>query len=69
MTTRQAVEAGLTVDQITAKLRFGRWKRIHRGVYATFSGEPTRLAQLWAAVLCAGPGATLSYQTAAELAA
>lgn len=68
VTTRQAVEAGLTVDQITAKIRFGRWRRMYRGVYATFSGEPTRLAQLWAAVLYAGPGAMLSHQTAAELA-
>jgi len=41
---------------------------MHRGVYATFSGEPPRLAQLWAAVLSAGPGAMLSHQTAAELA-
>jgi hypothetical protein len=41
---------------------------MHRGVYATFSGEPARLALLWAAVLSAGPGAVLSHQTAAELA-
>ena len=67
VTTRQAVQTGLTVDQITAKVRFGRWRRMYRGVYATFSGEPTRLAQLWAAVLSAGPGAMLSHQTAAEL--
>ncbi len=68
LTTRQAVEAGLTVDQVTAKVRFGRWRRMHRGVYATFSGAPTRLAELWAAVLSAGAGAMLSHQTAAELA-
>jgi hypothetical protein len=68
VTTRQAVEAGLTVDQITAKVKFGRWRRMYRGVYATFSGEPTRLSRLWAAVLCAGPGAMLSHQTAAEVA-
>jgi hypothetical protein len=41
---------------------------MHRGVYATFSGEPGSLAVLWAAVLGAGPGAMLSHQTAAELA-
>jgi hypothetical protein len=68
LTTRQAVEAGLTVGQITARVRFGRWRRMHRGVYATFSGEPARLAQLWAAVLSAGADAMLSHQTAAELA-
>lgn len=41
---------------------------MHPGVYATFSGQPDRLAVLWAAVLSAGSGAMLSYQTAAELA-
>ncbi len=40
---------------------------MHPGVYATFSGEPSRLATLWAAILYAGPGAMLSHQTAAEL--
>ena len=38
-----------------------------RGVYATFTGVPGRGAWLWAAVLSAGPGAALSYETAAEL--
>jgi hypothetical protein len=32
----------------------------------TFSGEPTREAVLWAALLRVGPDATLSHQTAAE---
>jgi hypothetical protein len=52
---------------INSKVRSGRWQRIHRGVYATFSGEPGREAMLWAAQLSAGPGAMLSYRTAAEL--
>jgi hypothetical protein len=68
MAARQLTQAGLTKNAINAKVRVGRWRRMHRGVYATFSGEPTRLAQLWAAVLGAGPGAMLSHQTAAELA-
>jgi len=38
------------------------------GVYAVFSGPPDRRTILWAAVLRAGPGAMLSYHTAAELA-
>jgi hypothetical protein len=37
-------------------------------VYATFSGELPRAAQMWAAVLAAGPGAMLSHESAAELA-
>jgi hypothetical protein len=36
-------------------------------VYATFTGPASREAELWAALLRAGPGATLSHQTAAEL--
>ncbi len=67
LTARQAIEAGLTKDVITSRLRYGRWQRLQRGVYATFSGEPPRMAVLWAAVLSAGPGAMLSYRTAAEL--
>ena len=44
-----------------------RWRQIHPGVYATFTGIPSRGARLWAAVLSAGPGAVLSHETAAEL--
>jgi len=68
LTTEQVVRGGLTRSAIAEHLRTGRWQRMHRGVYATFSGEPGRLAVLWAAVLSAGPGAMLSHQTAAELA-
>jgi len=67
LTRTQALDAGLTSKAIEVKLRSGRWQRLHTGVYATFSGEPPRSAQLWAAVLRAGCGAVLSHQTAAEL--
>ena len=67
LTSRQAVGAGVTKDMITARLKYGRWQRIYRGVYATHSGDPGRPGMLWAAVLSAGPGAMLSYQTAAEV--
>lgn len=52
---------------IKFRVSSGRWRQIHPGVYATFTGVPGRGAQLWAAVLSAGPGATLSHETAAEL--
>jgi hypothetical protein len=52
---------------IKFRVSSGRWQRLHPGVYATFSGIPGRGAWLWAALLAAGPGAVLSYQTAAEL--
>ena len=67
VSSSQAARAGLGRGAILSRLRTGRWQQLHRGVYATFSGEPSRLAKLWAAVLYAGPGAVLSHQTAAEL--
>ncbi len=63
----QALRAGLTEDMIKFRIRSGRWRQIHVGVYATFTGVLSRGAQLWAAVLAAGPGAVLSHETAAEL--
>jgi hypothetical protein len=68
VTGRHATMAGLSRNAVRARVRTGRWQLLHRGVYATFSGQPNREAVLWAAVLYAGPGALLSHQTAAELA-
>ncbi len=67
ITRRQALDAGMSPGAIAAKIKFGRWRRVHVGVYATFTGPVTRDAQLLAAVLAAGPGAQLSHQTAAEI--
>jgi hypothetical protein len=67
VTRQQALAAGMSHGAIVAKIRFGRWQRVHAGVYATFTGPMTRDAQLWAAVLAAGPSAQLSHQTAAEI--
>jgi hypothetical protein len=67
VTRKQALHAGLSTGSIVSKLRFGRWRQVYRGVYATFTGPVHRKAQLWAAVLYAGPGAELSHETAAEL--
>jgi hypothetical protein len=64
---RQALRSGMSRSGISSKLRCGRWRQIHPGVYATFSGVVGRDAQLWAAVLYAGKGAQLSHETAAEL--
>lgn len=63
----QAIRAGLSPGMIKFRVRTGRWRQLHPGVYATFTGAPGRGARLWAAVLSAGPGAMLSHQTAAEL--
>jgi very-short-patch-repair endonuclease len=63
----QAPAVELKPATINSLLRSGRWQPLHRGVYATFTGKPSRDAELWAAVLRAGPQAVLSHQTAAEL--
>jgi Transcriptional regulator, AbiEi antitoxin len=63
----QALRAGLTGDMIRFRVRSDRWRTLHPGVYATFTGFPGRGAQLWAAILSAGTGAMLSHETAAEL--
>jgi hypothetical protein len=59
VTRQQALGAGMSDGAIVARIKFGRWQRVHFGVYATFTGPMTRDAQLWAAVLAAGPGAQL----------
>src|SRR5215469_10897580 len=63
----QASAAGMTSESLKNQVRYGRWRRLHRGVYAAFSGTPTRRAELWAALLRAGSDAIPSHQTAAEL--
>jgi hypothetical protein len=50
-----------------ALLRRGRWQTLYRGVYAAYSGRPSRAGIVWAAVLRCGQDAVLSHFTAAEL--
>jgi hypothetical protein len=64
---QQALDAGFTEKAIDWQLHSGAWQHIHRGAYATFTGVPSRKAELWAAVLRVGPGAVLSHETAAEV--
>jgi hypothetical protein len=64
---KQVDDVGIGRGSLDHLLRSGKWRRLHRGVYAAFTGEPTREARLWAAVLRAGQGAVLSHETAAEL--
>src|SRR5258708_8600657 len=63
----QTTYAGLGRRQIENLVRAGRWRRLHLGVYAAFTGTPPRDAVLWAAVLRAGSQAILSHETAAGL--
>jgi hypothetical protein len=64
---RQALRAGLTLDLVRSRVRRHTWRPLLPGVYTMLTGAPGRSAQLWAAVLYAGPGALLSHETAAEL--
>src|SRR5215469_18635025 len=64
---QQAISLAIPPDVIDRLVRAGRWQTLRRGVYLVHSGEPTRAAELWAAVRYAGHGAALSHRTAAEL--
>lgn len=63
----QALACGMSVGQINARIKSGRWRAVHRAVYSTHAGPLARNAQLWAAVLYAGRSARLSHETAAEV--
>jgi hypothetical protein len=67
VTRKQALRASMSARAIEWKAQAGEWHRVHAGVYATFTGELPRQAQLWAAVLYAGEGAMLSHESAGEL--
>jgi hypothetical protein len=62
----QACGAGMDRATLKNRLRYGDWRQLQRGVYATFTGSPTRETQLWGALLRAGPDAVLSHYTGAE---
>jgi len=64
--SRQGPVAGFDSRVMRGRASSGYWRRLQRGVYATFSGNPARETMLWAALLRAGPDAVLSHQTAAE---
>jgi hypothetical protein len=63
----QAIDVGVTAEWVRNQVRYGRWQVMHRGVYASFTGMAALGAELWGALLRAGPDAVLSHQTAAEL--
>jgi hypothetical protein len=63
----QTRQIGIPEKAVRHRLRTGQWRRMHHGVYATFTGQASREAELWAAVRRAGPGAMLSHETAAEV--
>jgi len=67
LTRVQSLRAGLSPRVIAGRVTSGQWQRLHKGVFATFSGPVPRHALLWGAVLRAGDNAVLSHYTAAEV--
>jgi Transcriptional regulator, AbiEi antitoxin/Protein of unknown function (DUF559) len=67
LTRTQAQRAGLSSRIITRRVASGQWQRLHKGVFATFTGPIPRGTLLWGAVLRAGDDAVLSHHTAAEV--
>jgi len=63
----QVQQAGFSRRAVEHRVKSGKWRRMQRGVYATFTGPPQREARLWAAVRRAGSGAMLSHESAAEV--
>jgi very-short-patch-repair endonuclease len=64
---RQLRERGMSADAAQRRVRSGRWRRIHSGVYAVSPAELTQKGRWIAAVLACGPGAALSHRSAAAL--
>ncbi|MBR7744093.1 type IV toxin-antitoxin system AbiEi family antitoxin domain-containing protein [Phycicoccus sp. BSK3Z-2] len=67
VTTRQALDAGLSEDALRWRVESGRWSRLGRGVYLTRSGPQDWFSRAHAVVLRAGPGAALALGAAEYL--
>jgi hypothetical protein len=62
----ELLDAGVGPDAIDRRLRSGRLRPLHRGVYADGHGPLSREGRWCAAILACGPGAVLSHRDAAE---
>lgn len=58
---------GVSDTVIRRAVQRGVWRRVHPRVYSVSPTPLTREGLLWAALLYAGSGATLSHETAAEV--
>ena len=63
----QLIALGFTRREIELMLKSARLIRIHRGVYAVGHAAITDRGRIVAALLAAGPGATVSHGTAAHV--
>jgi very-short-patch-repair endonuclease len=63
----QLVDLSFTAEAIDHRVKRGRLRVVHRGVYAVGRPELSRLGWYMAAVLACGPDAVLSHDSAAEI--
>lgn len=61
----QARAGGLSASGVRSRVARGRWRRVHRGVYAFGHSALVPRGRLMAALLACGPGAVLSHWSAA----
>jgi hypothetical protein len=61
---RQAHACGVTDAMITHRLRTGRWRRVHPGVYVIAGSPGGWMTTVWSAYLAAGPPAVVSHASA-----
>jgi very-short-patch-repair endonuclease len=66
-TFAQALAVGFSRGTVSRRLRAGRWRRVHPGVYVQGGAPDNDLQRLWCALLAVGPSAVLSHETAARL--
>ncbi|HYP22179.1 MAG TPA: type IV toxin-antitoxin system AbiEi family antitoxin domain-containing protein [Actinomycetota bacterium] len=67
VTRAQAIETGLTKSMVQTRVRTGRLRRIHPGVYCVGGSPATFEQRAFAAAAWAGPGAVLSHRSAGYL--
>jgi predicted transcriptional regulator of viral defense system len=67
VTRRQALDAGMTPEQVEHLVRSRRWERLYRSVYRIGGVPETHEQRILAAVLGAGPGAVASHLAAGFL--
>lgn len=61
----QARSCGFGKATIGRRVRDGRWRRVLPGVYVLTGSPPSRLLDLWAAVLAVGDASPVSHESAA----
>lgn len=63
----QALAVGMTDSSMLRRIRAGRWVVLHPGVYLLAGVPATWHTEIWAAVLAAGPLATVTHETSVRL--